>query len=264
MGILNLNSLVLGLVGLIVGWVLSVWFERLSFRCRTEFGITPQRAPFRFWRQLTVTIITALFFACFAWAELSFHVLNTPEVQPSGFARHLRLYYHLTLVSLMIIATAIDFDCTVIPDQITIPGMIIGLAGAFASGELQICHLWVDWAMAVPGLSGPGIPGWYDQHRHLHGLAWSATGMFAGATITFIARALSSKVLGQEAMGFGDVTFMAMIGSFIGWQAVVMVFLAAPLAGLTVGVLIKLLSGRSYLPYGPWLALGTVFVILSW
>lgn len=43
-----------------------------------------------------------------------------------------------------------------------------------------------------------------------------------------------------------------------------MVFLLAPIAGLTVGVFISLVSGKTYLPYGPWLSLAALFVLFFW
>ena len=190
--------------------------------------------------------------------------LETAEVQPSGIGRYWRLAYHLTLLGLLILATAIDFDCYMIPDSITLPGSLIGIFGAALIGEAQIFHLWVDWAVAIPQLRGPYIPGWYDQHRFLHAFAWSLAGLSTGAGLTWLARQVSSRVLGQEAMGSGDVTLMAMIGSFLGWQAVTLVFLIAPLTGIIVGVLIRTISGKTYLPYGPWLSIAAAIVLFSW
>ncbi len=46
------------------------------------------------------------------------------------------------------------------------------------------------------------------------------TGLIAGGGLTWILRLVSSVLLGQEALGFGDVTLMAMIGSFVGWQPI--------------------------------------------
>ena len=151
-----------------------------------------------------------------------------------------------------------------IPDLITFPGMLVGVAGAAIIGEVQICHLWVDWTVAIPQLRGPYIPPWYDAYRFWHGLAWSLAGLATGAALTGIARLISSRVLGQEAMGTGDITLMAMIGSFLGWQAVTLVFLLAPVAGLTVGVLVRIVSGKTYLPYGPWLSIAAVMVLFNW
>ncbi len=246
------------------GLGLSLWLERLSTFERGTMGWRPVSPTTRVVRSTVIVLLTAILFYALTWAEQTARVLDSPEIQPSKFGRDWRLYYHLVLISLLIMATAIDFDCYVIPDLITIPGMLIGLIGAFAAGEFQICHLWVDWTVSIPQLRGPDIPAWYDPHKHLHGLAWSSAGLVAGAILTWLARFVSSRVLGQEAMGFGDVTLMAMIGSFLGWQAVTLVFLLAPLAGLTVGVLIRLVSGKTYLPYGPWLSVAAICVLFRW
>ena len=262
--LLVLNFLVIGLVGLLTGFGLSCWFERLSTFERKMLQYPVVSASSRWVRCAALMFVTAALFGGFAWAEHVAGVLDTPEVQPSAFGREWRLYFHLTLLGLLIVATAIDFDCYMIPDQITLPGVLLGLLGAVAFADLQVCHLWVDWSVAIPQLRGPDIPAWYDAHKHWHALAWSSAGLATGAALTWLARAVSSRVLGQEAMGLGDVTLMAMIGSFLGWQAVVLVFLLAPLAGLTVGVLIKLVSGKTYLPYGPWLSIAAVFVLFRW
>ena len=259
-----MNSLVIGLVGLLIGFGLSCWFERLSASERAVLQYPVVSVSSRRWRCAALVLVTAALFGGLAWAEHVAGVLDTPEVQPSAFGREWRLYFHLALLGLLIVATAIDFDCYMIPDQITLPGMLLGLCGAVAFADLQICHLWVDWSIAIPQLRGPGIPSWYDAHKHWHALAWSGAGLTAGAALTWLAREVSSRVLGQEAMGLGDVTLMAMIGSFLGWQAVVLVFLLAPVAGLTVGLLIKLVSGKTYLPYGPWLSIAAVFVLFRW
>jgi leader peptidase (prepilin peptidase)/N-methyltransferase len=151
----------------------------------------------------------------------------------------------------------------VIPDAITVPGVIFAVAGATYSGELQIVHIWIDWNNEqFP--TGPYIPAWLDQHRHLHGLAWSLTGLVAGAGITWCVRVVSSLLLGQESLGFGDVTLMAMIGAFVGWQPVVLIFLLAPFCGLLVVAVVRLSSGRTYVPYGPFLSAAAVVVLFAW
>ncbi len=259
-----MNPVIFALGGLAIGFGLSCWVERMSRMERRIMQCSAASTAMRWGRCALLMLVTAVLFASFEVAVTRFGVLETPEVQPSGAGRSLRLAYHLVLISLLIVATATDFDCYIIPDQITIPGMILGIVGACAVGELQLCHLWVDWHSAIPQLRGPHIPAWYDLHRSWHALAWSCSGLLTGAAVTWVARLVSSRVLGQEAMGLGDVTLMAMIGSFLGWQAVLLVFLLAPLAGLTVGVTIMLVSGKTYLPYGPWLSLAAVFVLFRW
>ena len=259
-----MNTVTTTLCALFLGTGLAISFERLSDRERRLFQIPVVLSKTRWFRGALIVLATAVIFGLFHWASLEQGCLKTPEVQPSGIGRYWRLAYHLTLISLLILATAIDFDCYVIPDWITLPGTLIGVFGAALLGEAQICHLWVDWATAIPQLRCPFIPAWYDKYRFLHGFAWSIAGLTTGAGLTWLARQISSRVLGQEAMGSGDVTLMAMIGSYIGWQAVTLVFLIAPLTGITFGVLIRMVSGKTYLPYGPWLSIAAVIVLFTW
>ena len=65
-------------------------------------------------------------------------------------------------------------------------------------------------------------------------------------------------------MGFGDVTLMAMIGSFVGWQPVLMIFLIAPVCGIVVTLVTRIFSPKSFLPYGPFLSAATLIVLFTW
>ena len=259
-----MNTVTTTLCALFLGTGLAISLERLSDRERRSLQIPLVSTKTRWLRGGLITLATAVIFGLFQWASLEQGCLKTPEVQPSGNGRYWQLAYHLTLMGLLILATAIDFDCYMIPDSITLPGTLIGVFGAALIGEAQICHLWVDWATAIPQLRGPYIPAWYDKYRFLHGFAWSTAGLVTGAGLTWLARQISSRVLGQEAMGSGDVTLMAMIGSYLGWQGVTLAFLVAPLTGITFGVLIRMISGKTYLPYGPWLSIAAVIVLFTW
>ena len=77
-------------------------------------------------------------------------------------------------------------------------------------------------------------------------------------------RIAASWAAGREAMGFGDVTLLAMIGSFLGWQAGPMVFFLAPIAGLFVGIAQWIAYRDNVIPYGPFLCLAAVVVIVFW
>lgn len=240
------------LVGLGVGWLLAVWANHL---CETP----PRRGETR----ITATLTAALF-AIATVAMVFWEGQKVDEVRPDVWWIFGRWIAHLGLLTLLIAATATDLREYIIPDQITLPGLVLGVSLATVSGDVQLIHFWVDWNHPLVALHGPEIPQWLQPHPHWHGLVWSVTGAAIGAGVTWLARGISSIVLGQEAMGFGDVTLMAMIGSFLGWQPMLFVFLLAPFCGLVVGVLVKSLLNRPYVPYGPYLSVATVVVMLSW
>ena len=177
---------------------------------------------------------------------------------------HWRVLSQGWLLFLLLTATGIDFREYLIPDEITILGMLSGVVLATAIGHLQIVPVWIDWNQEVPGLSGPFVPEWIKHHPHWHGLAWSLTGLLVGGGATWLVRSVSGWLLGQEALGFGDVTLMAMIGSFVGWQAVLLVFALAPLCGLLISLLVPLITGKYHVPYGPFLSVSAVAVLWSW
>ena len=180
-------------------------------------------------------LLTGTLYAGYFLAVFRFGAHTSDEVLPAHLWVYGRGFYHLVLIGLLVAATSTDFREYIVPDQITVSGIVLGVGIATASGDTQMMHLWVDWNQAIPTLRGPFIPDWIRDSMHLHGLAWSLAGLLTGAGITWLVRLVSSIVLGQEALGFGDVTLMAMIGSFVGWQPVVFIFLLAPLCGLVAG-----------------------------
>ncbi len=98
---------------------------------------------------------------------------------------------------------------------------------------------------------------WNSLMGSLLGLA------FAGAMVWAV-RIVAGYALQQEAMGFGDVTLMAMIGTFVGWQASLLVFALAPFAALVIALSQYVLSRNRELAFGPYLALAAVFLIVAW
>ena len=85
-----------------------------------------------------------------------------------------------------------------------------------------------------------------------------------GGGLVWIVRIVASATLHREAMGFGDVTLLAMIGAFLGWQATIVVFFLAPLAAVVVGLCRLLLRGEEEIPYGPFLCLAAAATVLAW
>lgn len=249
-------------VGVVLGRLLELWSKKMCREFRLEFHERLVEYPglkFPATEFLTGALFAGYFVAVF---QLGAH--TSDEVLPSEFWKYGRAIGHLVLIALLVAATATDFREYIIPEQITVPGTVFGVGLAVISGDVQMMHLWVDWNQAVPGLRGPFIPEWIRGSLHLHGLAWSLAGLVAGAGITWLVREISSRVLGHEALGSGDVTLMAMIGCYVGWQPVVFVFLLAPLGGIGAGLAARFIAKRSYIPYGPYLALSTVAVLFGW
>ncbi|MDZ4782348.1 MAG: A24 family peptidase [Planctomycetia bacterium] len=243
------------------------------------------------------------------------------------------------LVTLMLIASLIDFDEKLIPDQITMPGTLLGLILAVAwprtlpvgiattvNGRAETAMLnlatpndWPRWLEGAPhalslalalscfaawcaallpwyfrrgrawrkslaltwsGMRRGGSPwawlGFMAFHMALIGSIWSSggehwqalvsslAGVVAGGGLIWTTRIVSGRVLEREALGFGDVTLMAMIGAYIGWQACVLVFFIAPLFALVVALIQWLLRRETEIYYGPFLALATLWVVLRW
>jgi prepilin signal peptidase PulO-like enzyme (type II secretory pathway) len=105
-------------------------------------------------------------------------------------------------------------------------------------------------------------------HR-LGGDAWAAVlsawvGMAVGGITVWLVRIVASMALAEEAMGFGDVTLMGMIGAFLGWQPALLVFFLAPFTGVLVAVTQFLATRRKDIAFGPYLCLAALLVMVGW
>jgi leader peptidase (prepilin peptidase) / N-methyltransferase len=105
---------------------------------------------------------------------------------------------------------------------------------------------------------------WWQGGPRWAALASGLAGVIVGGGLVWIVRVLASAVMHREAMGFGDVTLLAMIGAFLGWQAAIVVFFLAPLAGIVIGVARLILHGEKEIAFGPFLCLATAVVVLFW
>ena len=145
-------------------------------------------------------------------------------------------------ISGLIIATFVDFDHFIIPDSVSLGGIVVGLA----------------LSAAVPEMQG--------QATWLRGLVFSALGVLAGSGTLMAVAWLGRLVFRKEAMGMGDVKFLGAIGAFFGWQAVFFTLIVGAFLGSFVGILLIVLGkGKlgSRIPFGPYLAAGA-FVWAFW
>ena len=155
----------------------------------------------------------------------------TPLLHPALLA-----VYWLVLWGL-ILGTFVDLEHYILPDRVTIGGMI---AGVIISALLPELHFTTSRVTA---------------------LIRSGVGLAFGFGLLWLVSWLGELAFKKEAMGFGDVKLMGAIGAFFGWKAVLFTLLSASLFGSIIGVgLIALgkrqLQGR--IPFGPFLALGTL------
>jgi leader peptidase (prepilin peptidase)/N-methyltransferase len=94
----------------------------------------------------------------------------------------------------------------------------------------------------------------------------SLVGFLTGGAIFLSIAYISRLVYKQEGMGMGDVKLAAAIGAFLGWRSTVMMVIFAVVFGGIISIillLIKKKGRRDYIPFGPFLVLGTVLMVLT-
>jgi prepilin signal peptidase PulO-like enzyme (type II secretory pathway) len=96
------------------------------------------------------------------------------------------------------------------------------------------------------------------------GLLTALVGMGVGGGVVWAIRIVGSLAMRREALGFGDVTLMAMVGAFIGWQGAVMSFFLSPIAAIAIVLLYFLVTRNSEIPFGPYLCAGTLLTLFGW
>ncbi len=228
----------------VLGWLML----RGKARCCAT-TISP-RYPF-------VELLTAvLFYALAAWPPFGpvfadgaiATQAQVPELVPGALVPEALAAFvaSLVFVSMLVALTFIDFDTQLLPDVLTKPGMVIGL----------IAGTW------------PGVAGVISDDSlvsvELRSVMASAVGLLVGGGVTWGIRALGSVVFKKEAMGFGDVKLMAMIGAFVGWKGSLLTLFLGCVFGAIVGVSLALRSGLSArIPFGPYLAMGALVALFG-
>jgi prepilin signal peptidase PulO-like enzyme (type II secretory pathway) len=121
------------------------------------------------------------------------------------------------------------------------------------------------WTLPIAAVGSAGIvTSWLQGGHGWRGLFSALVGLAVGGGIIWLIRLIGGAVLKREAMGFGDVTLMAMIGAFVGWQPVLIVFFMAPFVGAVVGLLQWIMIGENIIPFGPFLCLGALTTLVFW
>jgi leader peptidase (prepilin peptidase)/N-methyltransferase len=141
---------------------------------------------------------------------------------------------YFAFAAALVVITFIDLDHQIIPDVISLPGIVVGLAFSLVSPLVTP----LDAILGV--LAGGGV---------LLSVAW-----------------LYKTFRGQEGMGGGDIKLLAMIGAFLGWQSIFVTLFVGSVIGSIIGVVVMLYEGadtKLAIPFGPFLA-GGALVYLFW
>jgi len=141
---------------------------------------------------------------------------------------------YFAFAAALVVITFIDLDHQLIPDVISLPGIVVGLAFSLVSPLVTP----LDAALGV--LAGGGT---------LLAVAW-----------------LYKTFRGQEGMGGGDIKLLAMIGAFLGWQSIFVTLFVGSVIGSIIGVglmLYQRADTKLAIPFGPFLA-GGALVYLFW
>ena len=157
---------------------------------------------------------------------------------------------YLIFTSLLIVSTATDIELRIIPDEITIGGMIVVFLLSLVFPELH----------ESPEFGRDLVL--FTSDRFWGAAAASLMGMAVGAGLIYMTGILGTLLFRREAMGFGDVKLIAMIGGILGWKLVVFVFFLGAVFGAVVGLASFLRTRDHHIPFGPFLALAAMVCLL--
>jgi leader peptidase (prepilin peptidase)/N-methyltransferase len=198
------------------------------------------------WRYPVVELMNALFY-----------LFIVHEVGIGGEA-----FLMMAFCSALIVITFIDYDHQIIPDVISLPGMLIGLS--LAPFFMQALGDPLPFALdrLLPS-TGP----------YMNALLNSIIGLLLGGGPLWLIGWLWEKLRNIEAMGGGDVKLMGMVGCFLGWKGALLTIMLAAISGSVVGLVMIVLKQHKMeklIPFGPFLAVGAVLSaffgpdIMSW
>ncbi len=120
--------------------------------------------------------------------------------------------------------------------------------------------------LAIP-LAGAAIayliPGELPKIPWMARVLGSLLGFFIGGGMIWLVRVGGSLAFGKEAMGIGDAHLMAGVGAVLGAPLVIIAFFLAPFLGILWAIVLKIMGKPNVLPYGPWLAVGSIVALVA-
>jgi len=235
---------ILAVLGLAVGSFLNVCIHRIPRG--QSLNSPPSRCPFCEYRLRWIDNIPVLSYLllggrcrkCRARISIRYPIVELITmalfvIHGVVFGWSALLVPRLAFACAMVVLFAVDLEHQLLPNAITLPGIVVGL---IASAVLP-----------------PGI---------VDALIGAAIG---GGVLWLIGEAYF-RYSGQEGMGGGDVKMLAMIGAFLGWKLVLVTLVLSSVAGSLIGLSVIVLrkGGMKYaLPYGTFLALGALVASLA-
>ncbi|MCK5706993.1 MAG: prepilin peptidase [Candidatus Aureabacteria bacterium] len=148
--------------------------------------------------------------------------------------------FYFIFVAALIVITTIDLRYYIIPDVISLPGIILGMIFSFIVPEMQ------------------------GELEPLNGLLFSFVSALSGGGILLMVALIGTWIFKKEAMGMGDIKLVAMFGAFIGIKLTLLSIFFSSVLGSIAGVSFMLLGKakmQSRIPFGPYLAAGAVISI---
>jgi len=139
----------------------------------------------------------------------------------------------------LLIATVTDWEHQIIPDEVSLMGILLGLTVSFF------------------------VPEMHGETAGSLSLARAAGGMLVGIWTIYGTAIFGQIVFRKEAMGGGDIKLLAMIGVFLGWEKTLFTFFAAPFIAAPIGLVLKSWKKADVIAFGPYLAM-MAFVALVW
>lgn len=157
--------------------------------------------------------------------------------------------FYLIFCCLLIVGSIVDLKLYIIPNEITYTGLILApIASLLCAGSRNL----------------NSSLGYFDNsaNQWMTSLQSSMIGIFVAGGMIFLCGVIGKLVLRKDAMGFGDVKLMGVIGGFIGWKLAVATFFLAPFFGLLFAIPRLISKKGRMIPYGPFLSLAAFICLL--
>lgn len=174
-------------------------------------------------------------------------------VMAFGWTLETLIYY--VFISALMVITFIDIDHQIIPDVISLPGILVFFAASFAPrrhiGFFKILPDSIETyasLLPLPDMVFNAIIGILLGGGSLYAVAWTYY-----------------QLTGKEGMGGGDIKLLAMIGAMLGWEGVLFTIFVGSAAGTLAGVILmigtRLMDMKLRIPFGPFLSIGAIAYI---